>query len=74
VGITSAQIVQMLIGLWLCWEVAAAKARGDECKQSNGNLLLGTAMYASFAALFINFFTHSYLGRDKDRSRKEKSL
>lgn len=60
--VTSLQISQMFVGMFVCGAVATFKyLHGRPCDMSDDNLLWGGIMYASYAALFIFFASEKYL-------------
>jgi len=70
--ITSSQILQMFVGLYVNLYSAYAKFVGWDCgARSNANLIFALLMYLSYFVLFVQFFMKAYLRpakRDKPKS------
>lgn len=64
--ITSSQILQMVIGIYINCTVFLKKQRGEECDVSDKNLQFAFSMYFSYFILFFNFFYHSYISPKKN--------
>ena len=60
--VTTLQIGQMFVGMFLCAAVWLFSAQGRDCDVSPDNYRAGLAMYASYAALFVAFAGERYLG------------
>nr|XP_027194467.1 elongation of very long chain fatty acids protein 6-like [Dermatophagoides pteronyssinus] len=61
--ITSAQIVQMIIGSIVTFYAYYIRVSGRECGISMDRLYAGLAIYISYLMLFANFFIKSYLSK-----------
>lgn len=80
--ITTLQITQMFIGLYVNYKALQLKLLGLPCDASLSVVLTGVTLYGLFAILFINFFIWTYVikrSRDKIQSavkrfRQEKTL
>lgn len=60
VTITTMQIMQMLIGLYVASFIFAQKLSGQACKMTMGESVFSFAIYTSYFVLFLNFFIRSY--------------
>lgn len=73
-GITSMQIVQMMIGSYICIAVFAIVILGwnstQLCDYEPAAVYYQLLMYLSYLLLFVHFFCQSYLS--SDRRKKEK--
>jgi len=70
VAITTCQIVQMLLGIYVTFTAFILFNSGYRCHANNGCLLASLAMYFSFTALFAKFFAVTYLSKYKKISKK----
>ena len=69
--ITTIQIVQMLIGLWISLYVLYKKQyQGKHCEVANANIKHSCIIFISYFLLFINFFVRAYLSK---KSKHHKS-
>lgn len=69
--VTSIQTAQMFLGVAVSSLVLKLKLwDGYRCQQSWANLILAFSIYASFALLFVRFFSDAYLHRN--RKQKEQ--
>jgi len=60
--ITSSQILQMVIGVYINVSAFLIKRKGEKfCDISDQNLNFAFSMYLSYFVLFFNFFYHSYI-------------
>lgn len=62
-SITFLQLSQMVIGFWVNMYAYTVKNRKLECDISYHHLNIGFGIYASYFALFLNFFYSAYFGR-----------
>ena len=69
--LTTAQIVQMVIGVLINLSAYRIKSRGEYCEISDENLQGSFVIYATYLVLFSNFFFRTYL---QNKSEKKKSL
>jgi hypothetical protein len=58
--ITSAQILQMVVGTAVTFYTVYAKWRGYQCHMEKSTQVLGCAMYASYLVLFVSLFRSKY--------------
>merc|ERR1711948_180697 len=58
--ITSLQIVQMIVGMWVILTATMYQVAGEECHVNKTNSILGLVMYASYFVLFLKLFVDSY--------------
>jgi hypothetical protein len=64
--ITSSQILQMVVGVYINVSAFLIKRRGETyCDISDQNLNFAFSMYLSYFILFFNFFYHSYISPKK---------
>lgn len=61
--ITTLQIAQMFVGLFVNYRALQLKLLGLPCDASLAVLLTGFSLYGLFAVLFINFFIYTYVIR-----------
>jgi len=59
-GITSSQILQMVVGSAVTFFTVYAKWSGWECHMQKSTQALGCAMYMSYLGLFISLFRSKY--------------
>ena len=69
-GITSLQILQMVVGLSIATVVLFFMSSGVECQQTLTNVAFAWIMYLSYLVLFVQFFRGAYL---TTTSTKKKS-
>ena len=73
ISLTTAQILQMVLGVGVNVSAYLIKIRGEECDISyeylNGSFLI----YLTYLILFSNFFYRSYLQSGKNSPRRENS-
>ena len=73
-AITSIQMTQMLGGVYFIWYTATQLVSNKSCDQTLAVVVSGGIMYASYFALFLNFFCQAYVyGRKYTRSTREQS-
>lgn len=60
--ITTLQLAQMLIGLYITSYVYVEKFEERPCEMAQFGLYISLIMYLSYFLLFLNFFVRSYLG------------
>ncbi|GMR44685.1 hypothetical protein PMAYCL1PPCAC_14880, partial [Pristionchus mayeri] len=70
-AITTLQTTQMLIGVAISFIVFYLKLQGNVIQQSFENLYFCFAIYASFAVLFMNFFSKSYLEKKEEKAKTQ---
>ena len=70
--VTSAQIVQMMIGTYLVCYGLVVKLMGGECDITDGRLAYAALMYITYGSLFANFFYHTYLKKRPTKKSKDK--
>ena len=68
VTITSLQIMQMFVALFITSYAFIEKLSNRPCYVDNANIALGFVCYGSYAILFGNFFIQTYLRKTGDRS------
>ena len=61
--ITTLQIAQMFVGLFVNYRALQLKLLGLPCDASLSVLTIGFTLYGLFAVLFINFFIYTYIIR-----------
>lgn len=67
--ITALQIAQMVMGVYIGFNVYGIKAAGQPCQQTWENLSFSFLIYASYFLLFCNFFYQAYLSGARGRRR-----
>ena len=60
VTITTMQIMQMLIGLYVAVYIFGQKLSGQTCKMTMGESMFSFGIYTAYFVLFLNFFIQSY--------------
>jgi len=58
--ITLAQLMQMLVGMYVTIKAVLHQTRGDECHVNKTNSVLGLGMYFSYFVLFFKLFVDNY--------------
>lgn len=61
--ITTLQIAQMFVGLFVNYKALQLKVLGLPCDASISVVTIGFTLYGLFAVLFINFFIYTYVIR-----------
>lgn len=61
--ITSLQLAQMIVGIFVNLTAYSRKNRGLSCEVSYENIFWSFAMYFSYFLLFFNFFKNAYLNK-----------
>ena len=69
--LTSIQLVQMYIGIYLCYKVFVALKMNKTCGVLPMQLAMGTLLYVSYIILFINFFYRAYIIQKKRSSDRK---
>ena len=74
--ITTMQITQMAIGMFVLLRVHSFLGSGSQCSDSAFTVLTGLLMYASYFLLFANFFVKRYVlsSKPKNRTQQPSSL
>merc|ERR1719436_755810 len=78
--ITLAQLLQMLVGMFVTVKAVLYQDAGHECHVNKTNSVLGLAMYFSYFVLFFKLFVDSYVTQSRKRGAgdglppKRKSL
>jgi len=62
--ITLAQLMQMLVGMYVTVKAVVHQAHGEECHVNKTNSLLGLGMYFSYFVLFFKLFIDNYCIKD----------
>merc|ERR1712113_1154581 len=65
VFITLAQLLQMLVGMYVTVKAVLHQTRGEECHVNKTNSLLGLGMYFSYFVLFFKLFRDNYCIKDR---------
>merc|ERR1711879_50123 len=66
--ITLAQLLQMLVGMYVTVKAVTHQMHGEECHVNKTNSLLGLAMYFSYFLLFFKLFVDNYCLADRKES------
>merc|ERR1712137_1181845 len=64
--ITLAQLVQMLVGMYVTIKAVIHQMHGEECYVNKTNSVLGLGMYFSYFVLFFKLFLDNYCLKRKD--------
>jgi hypothetical protein len=67
--LTLMQLLQMMVGIGVTVASMVYTSQGKECHANNTNALLGLLMYASYFALFLQFFVTQYFCRKKKKTK-----
>jgi len=66
--ITLAQLLQMLVGMYVTIKAVIHQKHGEECHVNKTNSVLGLGMYFSYFVLFFKLFVDNYCLKGKDAS------
>lgn len=69
--ITTAQLLQMVVGLYINIWGYQSKARGEKCTVSDENIKISILMYFSYFVLFSHFFYNAYVNKKGSRALKD---
>lgn len=69
ISITSLQIMQMFVALFITSYALFEKISNRPCFVDNANIALGLVCYGSYAVLFGNFFIQTYFRKTGNRSK-----
>lgn len=72
--ITSLQIAQMIVGIYVNLTAYFAKARGTDCYVPYENIYWSFFMYFTYFLLFFHFFRNAYLKKAAHASQKLAAL
>ncbi|XP_074597012.1 very long chain fatty acid elongase 6-like [Brevipalpus obovatus] len=72
-SITTAQIMQMIVGCYVTYYGYQRQKEGI-CQMTTGAAKWGLLMYGSYFVLFANFFINSYLSKSYNRSLAKKRI
>merc|ERR1711870_126272 len=64
--ITLAQLMQMIVGMYVTIKAVFHQTRGEECHVNKTNSVLGLVMYFSYFVLFFKLFVDNYCCKSKD--------
>merc|ERR1711948_242518 len=64
--ITLAQLMQMLVGMYVTIKALIHQKHGEECHVNKTNSVLGLGMYFSYFVLFFKLFVDNYCLKRKD--------
>merc|ERR1711976_719580 len=67
--ITLAQLMQMLVGMYVTIKAVIHQKYGEECHVNKTNSVLGLGMYFSYFVLFFKLFVDNYCLKRKDGSQ-----
>jgi hypothetical protein len=73
VTITTMQLSQMAVGIYVNCTAYMIKRRGEPCDVSDENLQLAFLMYLSYFCLFFNFFYNAYLSPAPKKKKPSKA-
>merc|ERR1719191_1946743 len=65
--ITLAQLLQMLVGMYVTIKAVVHQTHGDECHVNKTNSVLGLGMYFSYFVLFFKLFLDNYCMKDNKK-------
>lgn len=71
--ITSLQLVQMMMGIFINAKNYLLKSSGHECHQTYDNMFYAMLMYLAYFLLFANFFYSSYIKKPALKSSGDSS-
>merc|ERR1712137_1433171 len=63
--ITLAQLLQMVVGMYVTVKAVLYQANGHECHVNKTNSVLGLLMYFSYFVLFLKLFIDNYCRKAK---------
>jgi len=69
--ITLAQLLQMLVGMFVTIKAVLYQDAGHECHVNKTNSVLGLTMYFSYFVLFFKLFVDNYVTRTRKRAPAE---
>ena len=72
--ITLAQLLQMLVGMFVTIKAVMYQNAGQECHVNRTNSVLGLTMYLSYFVLFFKLFVGSYVTKTRKASPVEGLL
>merc|ERR1711920_554529 len=72
--ITLAQLVQMLVGMFVTIKAMMWQDVGAECHVNKTNSVLGLTMYASYFLLFFKLFVENYVTQTRRRGGEGDAL
>lgn len=72
--ITSLQLLQMVVGVWVNGHAYTVKSAGQRCDVSYANIYWSFLLYLSFFILFFQFFRNAYLKKGSSRSHAHKEI
>merc|ERR1712032_215148 len=72
--ITLAQLVQMLVGMFVTIKAMMWQDAGAECHVNKTNSVLGLTMYASYFLLFFKLFVENYVTQTRRRGGEGDGL
>lgn len=64
--ITLAQLLQMMVGMYVTMKAVLYQANGEECYVNKTNSILGLTMYFSYFVLFLKLFINNYVMKSND--------
>merc|ERR1719221_1030738 len=70
--ITLAQLMQMLVGMYVTIKAVLHQKHGQECHVNKTNSVLGLGMYFSYFVLFFKLFVDNYCLKRKEASQLER--
>merc|ERR1711976_1108854 len=65
--ITLAQLMQMLVGMYVTIKAVLHQTHGQECYVNKTNSVLGLGMYFSYFVLFVKLFLDNYCSKDSKK-------
>ncbi|CAG7834513.1 unnamed protein product [Allacma fusca] len=68
ITITSLQIIQMVLGVYVNLHALVTKFNNNDCDVPMDNIFWALAMYGSYFYLFVQFFSRAYIATPKDRT------
>ncbi|CAG0924713.1 unnamed protein product [Notodromas monacha] len=69
-AVTSSQLLQMILGIFISVSAYGFKRRGVPCSATTANLFASSLMYMSYFLLFLKFFFDAYLAKSLARAKK----
>lgn len=70
-SITSLQLLQMIIGSFVCYSAIYRKWQGFPCEFSDNAVIVALSVYLSYVILFARLFYNSYIAKSDKKLKKK---